>query len=411
MIRLLVVICLMIGWLDSLAVTFEVGGDYPYHSILSALKLALDGDTVVVYGGEFHEGNIIIEKRLVVRGVDRPILDGDHQFEVVSIKHHDVVFEGFEIRNCGRSSMRDLAGIKIYDSNRVIIRDNVLKNTFFGIYTQYGKQCRIENNTLIGPGGEEQQCGNGVHCWKCDSMVIVGNSASNHRDGVYFEFVTNSVIWRNVSFDNVRYGLHFMFSNHDLYASNQFYRNGAGVAVMFSNHVHMFNNYFSENWGDAAYGILFKEISDSHVEGNVFENNTSGIFIEGASRINMLRNKFRNNGWGLKIQASCMEITLTMNEFVGNSFDVATNGTLVLNSFDGNYWDHYAGYDLNKDGFGDVMYRPVSMYGYVVEKNPAAMLLFRSLITSVMDETEKLIPSLTPVDLVDQNPRMKLFLA
>lgn len=407
---LVYLICIMMTGISASAVTFDVGAGYPNSSLTNTLSKASDGDTVRVHGGEFHEGNIIIDKRLVVIGENRPILDGDHQFEVVSIKHHDVVFEGFEIRNCGRSSMRDLAGIKIYDSNRVIIRDNVLKNTFFGIYTQYGKQCRIEGNTLIGPGGEEQQCGNGIHCWKCDSMVIIGNTASMHRDGVYFEFVTNSVIWRNVSTDNVRYGLHFMFSNHDLYASNQFYRNGAGVAVMFSNHVHMFNNYFSENWGDAAYGILFKEISDSHVEGNVFENNTSAIFIEGGSRINMLRNKFMNNGWGLKIQASCMEITLTLNEFLGNSFDVATNGTLVLNSFDGNYWDNYGGYDLDKDGRGDVVYRPVSMYGYVVERNPSAMLLFRSMITSVMDETEKLIPSLTPVDLVDHHPRMKLFL-
>jgi parallel beta-helix repeat protein len=105
---------------------------------------------------------------------------------------------------------------------------------------------------------EEQEIGNGIHCWKSDSIQVIGNKISGNRDGIYFEFVTNSVIWRNISFDNIRYGLHFMFSNNDAYFTNCFTNNGAGVAVMFSNHITMMNNTFRENWGDAAYGMLLK---------------------------------------------------------------------------------------------------------------------------------------------------------
>jgi nitrous oxidase accessory protein len=176
---------------------------------------------------------------------------------------------------------------------------------------------------------------------------------------------------------------------------------------MFSHHVKMFGNFFKENWGDAAYGILLKEISDSHIQGNRFEKNTMGIFIEGASRIHMEKNSFLNNGWALKIQASCMEIELVKNNFVGNTFDVGTNGSLVLNTFDNNYWDKYDGYDLNKDKIGDIPYRPVSMYSMIVENNPPAMMLFRSFITTLMDKTEKVIPSLTPENLKDEHPMMK----
>ena len=111
--------------------------------------------------------------------------------------------------------------------------------------------------------------------------------------------------------------------------------------------------------------------------------NTSGIYIEGASRMKMTHNLFSKNGWAMKIQASCMEITVEKNNFVGNTFDVSTNGTLVLNNFDRNYWDKYEGYDLNKDRIGDLPYRPVSMYSMIVEKNPPAMLLFRSFITTL----------------------------
>jgi nitrous oxidase accessory protein len=178
---------------------------------------------------------------------------------------------------------------------------------------------------------------------------------------------------------------------------------------MYSHGVKMFNNYFDENWGDAAYGILLKEISDSYIEGNHFEKNTSGIYMEGASRIRMERNTFRNNGWALKIQASCMDITVTRNDFIGNTFDVGTNGSLVLNTFGNNYWDKYEGYDLNRDGTGDVPFRPVSLYSMIVEKNPPAMMLFRSFITSLMDKTEKILPGITPENLVDPRPAMKQF--
>jgi len=198
-----------------------------------------------------------------------------------------------------------------------------------------------------------------------------------------------------------------MFSQNNTYVSNIFNNNGAGVAVMYSHGVKMFNNYFIENWGDAAYGLLLKEISDSYIGGNHFEKNTTGIYMEGASRINMERNLFKDNGWGLKIQASCMDITLTKSDFIGNTFDVGTNGSLVLNNFNGNYWDKYEGYDLNRDAIGDIPYRPVSLYSMIVEKNPPAMMLFRSFITSLMDKTEKIIPSITPENLKDEHPMMK----
>lgn len=389
------------------AATLRVGKGGNYPTIMTAIKAARNGDTVLVSAGTYREKNIIVDKSIVLKGTGYPVLDGEKKYEVLSIKADGVVVDGFRVVHSGVSSINDMGGIKIYDSRDVVIRNNILEDTFFGIYTQYGKNCTIENNRLTAYAKEEQQSGNGIHCWKSDSMHIIGNTISGHRDGIYFEFVTNSIIRRNTSFRNIRYGLHFMFSHNDTYLTNHFERNGAGVAVMYSHGVRMYQNTFEENWGDAAYGLLLKEISDSHIEGNTFIKNTSGIYLEGASRIRMAKNLFRNNGWGLKIQASCMDIEVARNNFIGNTFDVGTNGSLVLNTFNGNYWDKYDGYDLNKDQVGDVPYRPVSMYSMIVEKNPPAMLLFRSFITSLLDKTEKVFPSLTPEGLKDNRPMMK----
>src|ERR1041385_6566278 len=98
-----------------------------------------------------------------------------------------------------------------------------------------------------------------------------------------------------------------MFSNNDTYASNIFQQNGSGVAVMYTKGVHMLYNKFLLNWGDAAYGLLLKDISDSYITGNAFENNTEAIHMEGCSRTAVRNNLFLSNGWAAQIQASCMD--------------------------------------------------------------------------------------------------------
>jgi len=389
------------------ATVIHVGKGFPMQQLQAAIRQAKNGDTVMVHGGWYKEGNLLIDKSLVLLGVNRPVLDGQKKFEVVSIKADKVVVDGFQIQGSGYATMEDPCGIKVYDSNEVTLSNNILEDNFFGIYIQYGRNCIVKNNRIRAYGTEEQQIGNGIHCWKSDSLQIVGNTISGHRDGIYFEFVSNSVIWRNYSNHNIRYGLHFMFSNDDAYITNIFKHNGAGVAVMFSKNVKMFDNLFEENWGDAAYGLLLKEINDSYIFGNRFVSNTSGIYMEGTNRVKVEKNVFENNGWGMKIQASCNENEIVANNFLGNTFDISTNGSLVLNTFNGNYWDKYEGYDLDKNNIGDVPFHPLSIFSVIVENNPPAMLLFRSFIVTLLDKSEKLIPTLTPDNFIDKTPLMR----
>ena len=79
----------------------------------------------------------------------------------------------------------------------------------------------------------------------------------------------------------------------------------------------------------------------------------------------------------------------------------------MLNHFTNNYWDKYEGYDLNRDGTGDIPYRPVSLFSMLIEKSPDSAILFRSLAAGILDKSEKIIPSLTPEKLKDETPAMK----
>jgi len=399
------IICLLTQ--TAVCKTITVSKSKNISTIHQALALAVNGDTILVNAGIYREGNITINTSIVFKGINNPVLEGENKYEIISIKNNNVTVDGFTLVHAGRSEIQDIAGIKIYNVRNVTIANNILDDTNFGIYTQQGTKCTIKNNKLISYGKEELQSGNGIHCFRCDSMLIIGNTITGHRDGIYFEFVTNSMIWRNISTGNVRYGLHFMFSQDNDYITNLFKNNGSGVAVMYSHGVKMFNNFFEDNWGDASYGILLKDISDSYILGNHFTKNTVGIHMEGSSRIELQRNEFTNNGWAIKIQASCDDNNIEQNNFKGNTFDIGTNGSLVLNKFNGNYWDKYEGYDLDKNKIGDVPYHPVSLYSMIIDSNPSALMLFRSLIVSLLDKSEKIIPTVTPENLKDDHPLMQ----
>lgn len=389
------------------ATTIHVGKKHPIKSVKTGIALAKDGDTLMVHGGWYKEGNIVIDKKIVFIGKGLPVLDGEKKHEVLSIKSDSVVVEGFKVIKSAYATITDPCGIKVYNSKYVVIQNNVLDDNFFGIYLQNSQNCTIKNNHLKAYGKDEQQLGNGIHCWKSNDILIIANTIDGHRDGIYFEFVYDSVIWRNISVNNIRYGLHFMFSHSDTYITNVFRNNGAGVAVMYSKDVKMFNNTFEENWGDSAYGLLLKDISDSYIYGNTFAKNTSGIYMEGTSRVRVERNQFLKNGWAMKIQASCMDNEIYENNFIGNTFDTGTNGSLVLNTFEKNYWDKYEGYDLDKDGMGDVPYHPLSLFAVLTENTPSAMLLYRSFMITLLDKSEKVLPSITPDNFVDNKPLMK----
>lgn len=401
----IVFLCLVLT--EGFALTIRVGPNEAVKSITKAIVLAQPGDTLSIQPGTYREGNIILEKSIAIIGVDYPVLDGENKYEILTIHANKVIIRGLKFINTGIASINDLAAIKVLESSGLKILNNKFENAFFGIYLANSSQTWIENNELKAEAEAEHQIGNGIHLWKCEFITIHGNKIQGHRDGIYFEFVTNSLITNNYSEGNLRYGLHFMFSNNDEYRNNTFINNGAGVAVMYTKGVKMINNTFEHNWGSSSYGLLLKDIRDSFVTGNVFVKNSVGIFMEGSSRIELKQNVFSANGYAVRLQASCDDNVFEQNNFSSNTFDMVTNGSLVLNTINHNYWDRYEGYDLNRDNIGDVPYRPVSLYGTIIERMPTAVLLWRSFFVFLIDRAEKAMPAITPENLKDNSPSMK----
>ncbi len=387
--------------------TINVCENCEISSLKEAISTAKDFDTIVVKKGTYKEHNIVVDKPLTIIGENYPLIDGELKGEVITIVSDHVTVDGLFIINVGTSYTEDYAAIRVKKSNHFIIQNVVLEKLFFGIYLEKSNYGKIYHNKIIGDAVEEYNSGNGIQLWYSNHVVVEHNYVEHVRDGIYLEFSDDCLIKNNVSAENLRYGLHFMFSNDDIYQDNTFENNGAGVAVMFSKHIKMLHNTFKENWGTASYGMLLKEINDAEIRGNTFEENTIGINIEGSNRIIYKNNNFINNGWAIKVRGACYTNEFLENNFLYNSFDISYNSKVNDNVFNNNYWSNYTGYDLNKDGIGDIPYRPVKLFSYIVNRTPETIILLRSLFIDIIDFSEKVSPVFTPDNLMDNNPLIK----
>jgi nitrous oxidase accessory protein len=393
---------------STLTKTIQVSPSGSTKTITEAIKLANDFDTIRIHPGVYAEGNIIVDKRVSIIGENYPIIDGNGIGEIFTVTSDDVHISGLSIRNSGISYLEENAGIKLKEVRNCSITNNKFINNFFAVYLAKSADCIIANNYIEGERKREANSGNGIHLWYCRDITVENNQIFNHRDGIYFEFVRHGKIVNNHSERNLRYGLHFMFSDSCQYTNNTFENNGAGVAVMYTKNVLMSENNFLKNWGPASYGILLKDISDSEIEKNIFDGNSTGVYMEGCSRVTIERNNFIKNGWALKLMANSMDNYFYDNNFIANSFDISTNSRQNFNTFEKNYWSDYDGYDLDKDGFGDVPFRPVTMFSMMIESHPTSLVLLHSLFIDIMNIAESIIPAITPEALTDPNPRMRM---
>jgi len=378
------------------------------QTIKEAVSLSKDGDSILIKKGIYKEQNITIHKSIHLIGENNPVIDGEFKGTIIKVTANNFSIEGLTLMNVGQSYTKDFAAILVSRSKQFVLKNITLKKVFFGFLIEKSHYGTILNNTITSNADNEANSGNGIHMWHCSHMKIQNNKISGLRDGIYFEFVKNSTISNNISQNNIRYGLHFMFSNNNVYFKNEFKNNGAGVAVMFSKFIIMHDNVFHYNWGMASYGLLLKEIYDAQIENNTFEQNTIGINVENCSRIDYNKNKFIRNGWALKFSGGCYKNIFKRNDFIYNAFDLSYNSQLNSNRFENNYWSDYTGYDLDKDGIGDVPYRPVKLFSYIVNQTPEALVLLRSLFVDIINFSEKVSPVFTPDNLVDKKPLMKI---
>jgi nitrous oxidase accessory protein len=398
----------------SLADEIIVGKESSYSSISEALESSSEGDTILVKGGIYKE-KIVINKGVHLIGEENPIIEGDYTGDVVRIEADKAGIRGFIIRKSGGDLLKDESGIKVVNSERVTIEENQLDDNIIGFYLYSSPSNTIRNNTSYGRADytTEETNGNGIHLWKSPNNTIEGNQIRKHRDGIYVEFSPGNLIRNNHCERNVRYGLHYMYSDNNEFEGNIFERNGTGSALMYSKNIILKKNTFKDNRGPNGFGMLLKSLSDSIAQENLIANNTVGIFMDEANRNLFTRNVFSQNGWAIDLFSSSSENVLYANNFLDNTYQVMTDTERTTNIFfkdsKGNYWDDYEGYngyDLDGDRVGDIPYKPVRIFSYLMKRYPDLTVFVESPGLKALEFAERVLPVLNPVELNDPYPLM-----
>ncbi|WP_340102497.1 nitrous oxide reductase family maturation protein NosD [Rhodohalobacter sp. 8-1] len=378
---------------------------------LSKLALAIEeadsGATILLEPGTYDINGLLIEKSVTIDGQNSAVLDIGGEGYGLVVMGENITLKNFEIKNSGFGFMDDYAAILVEDSKNILIENLTLTDNFFAIFVAKSEKVEVSNNKITSNAERQTTSGNAVHMWYSKDVDVHQNEITGHRDGIYLEFVEGSMITGNKVYSNIRYGLHFMYSDDCSYIGNEFRDNISGVAVMYTKNVVMRHNRFIQNWGANRYGLLLKEINDSVVQFNLFETNSVAIYSEASNRVEIERNEFYNNGTAIRMMANGLDNRIERNNFIGNVFEVSTNSRSNPNHYEGNYWSQYDGYDLNRDGVGDVEHRPVRLFSLLAERQPLSLILLRSMMARLLDTAERVFPVLTPKNLVDPKPAME----
>jgi nitrous oxidase accessory protein len=379
------------------------------QSVSAALSRARPGDTVRLGPGEYRE-RLVIDVPVTLIGEPGARILGGYEGTVVHVTAPGTVLEGLEIAEAGTNLSKDMACLLV-EADDVTVRDCTIRESLHGIYVKGGSGTRILDNRVEGRLDLiESDRGNGIHLWNSHRNRVVGNEIFHVRDGIYFSFANETEIARN-HIHHVRYGLHYMYSNDNAFSDNLFEHNVAGAALMYSERIRFERNTFARCRGFRAYGILLQSMSEVTSRQNLVLDNSRGIFMNNTDASVFARNDVVDNDLAIQLNGGCDGNRFAANNFLGNLtellLDVSDLETAWADDDGGNHWSSYRGFDLDRDGIGDVPFGIQNVFQVLESDVPEVRFYLLSPAAEVLRAAEEGLPILRLGDAQDPAPRMR----
>lgn len=391
----------------------RVGPEGPFATIGAALEAAGAGDTVKVGPGVYRE-RLRVEAPVVLIGEGRPVVDAGGEGHVVEAEG-GLEIRGFHLRASGTRTDAEHAGVMVRNG-RAVVEDNVLTDVYYGVYLKNAAGSRIRGNRIEGKDLPTARRGDGIRLWHSSGTRVADNRVHRTRDVVVY-FSDDLSIRGNVITAG-RYGLHYMYSDHNEFRRNYFSGNQVGAFIMYSRDVSLRENVFAESRGSSGMGLGLKDADSISAVDNLFVGNRSGIYFDNAPRstgvVNrIVDNVFLYNGSGVRMLPSVAGNEFEGNAFVGNDRPARVSGGMgseqvLQNGWDGNYWSGYAGFDRDGDGVGDSPYRYARLTDDLLAEYPGLQFFERSPVMTVVEAVRRFFPLLEPEPVVvDSAPRLR----
>ena len=378
----------------------------PGESIAAAIAAARPGDTVRVARGVYI-GHLLIDKPLTLEGVDHPTISGQGSGDVIRVRAADVGIHGFIIRDSGSDLGAQNAGVYFErGSDRALVRDCALAYNLFGVWLEGLKDGRVVGNTITGKRDLLSAArGNGIQVFNTSGARIIDNNISFARDGIYVD-VSKHAVFRGNKIHHLRYGTHYMNTDHSVWEYNESYLNRGGLALM---EVRNLTVRYNVAWGNSDHGIMLRTIQDSVIEHNVVSGNGRGFFIYDAEYNVVRRNLVIDNRVGVHLTAGSGNNQVDGNDFIGNREQIkyVAARDVEWGRGQGNYWSNYSGWDQDGDGRGDVAYEANDVVDRLHWQYPLIKLLLSSPSVQSLRFVARQFPLLRAPSIVDKHPRMQ----
>lgn len=381
----------------------EPGGD----NLVTVLARAQAGDTLQLQSGE-HNGPIVIDRPMTLEGVSGTVVRGRGAGHVIHVIAESVMIRGLEVRGSGAElETKDSAIFLDRTAHRARVEGNRLIDNLFGVYDWGAEDAIIRDNVIRGRIDVRISVrGNGVHLWNATGSRVEFNDISLGRDGI---FVTTSRknVFRGNRMRNVRYGIHYMYTNDSDVIDNVSIGNHAGYALMFSHRLTVTGNYSRE---DRDHGLLLNYANGSTIEGNkVVNGGDKCVFIYNSNKNSFRRNWFQGCQIGIHFTGGSERNSVSENAFIGSRTQVKYVGTKWVewtHEGTGNYWSDNPAFDMDGDGHSDLPYKPNDAVDQVMWRYPLAKMLLTSPAVKILRFAQGQFPGFYPGGVIDQRPLM-----
>ncbi|WP_262268345.1 nitrous oxide reductase family maturation protein NosD [Microvirga yunnanensis] len=427
------------AWAERIAVSTDDG-------LQEVLDAAADGDVIVLKRGE-HRGPIRVTREVTLEGEAGAILNGSGTGSVVTVSAPGAVVRGLTIRGSGRDLEKMDSGVFVEKSAAgAVVDGNWIEGNLYGVYLHGAENAVAQGNTIIGiEEGRLNEAGNGISVWNATGAKVLDNSVRYGRDGI-FVITSKRNVFSGNRFRDLRFAIHYMYTNDSEVTDNVSINNAVGYALMFSNRLKVSGNVSD---GDRDHGFLFNYANGSQITGNTVlgrlqpakrwttagtrsrDDKEHGLPTPDAGEVaqgadarpgptkcvfiyNANQNRFRDNWFegceiGIHFTAGSERNEMVGNAFIRNRNQVKYVSTRYLDwSKDGrgNYWSDNPAFDLNGDGLGDSAYRPNDLVDKVLWTAPQAKVLMNSPAMQVIRWAQAQFPALLPGGVVDSHPLM-----
>jgi nitrous oxidase accessory protein len=386
------------------AATVEVA---PGASLQAAIDGAAAGDVLRLKSGE-HKGPAKIGKALTLDGEEGALIKGDGTGSVVVADAPGITLRNLEVTGSG-SRLDELdSGIFLSrQATGALVEHNHVVGNLVGIYVHGAADSVVRDNVIEGRQNlHMNEDGNGINVWNAPGAEVTNNDIRYGRDGIYV-IASKKNAFRGNRMRDLRYAVHYMYTNDSEVSGNLSFGNHAGFVIMYSDRLKIVGNL---SMGDREKGLFLNTANSSDIGGNTVRAGPEKcVFIYAANKNWFHDNWFEGCDIGIHFTAGSERNRIVGNAFVGNKTQVKYVGTRLLDWSDkgqGNYWSDNPAFDLNGDGVADTAYKPNDMVDEILWVNPNAKMLLNSPAVQVVRWAQAQFPAIYPGGVVDSAPLM-----